>query len=130
MSADPRKTILIVDDEPDVVTYLTALLEDNGYACLSAADGAEGVEKARGAMPDLICLDITMPEKSGVKAYRELAENAATAKIPVIIVTGVSQDFEKFISTRKQVPPPTGYVAKPIDRAELLTKVRSALGLA
>ena len=123
-----RKTILVVDDEPDVVTYLTTLLTDNGFACVSAVDGVEGMATVKAARPDLICLDISMPEKSGVRMYRELSEDATTAKIPVIIVTGVSQEFEKFISSRKQVPPPTGYVAKPIDRAEFLAKVKSALG--
>jgi CheY-like chemotaxis protein len=127
LNKSDQYTILVVDDEPDVVIYLTTFLEDHGYKCISASDGAEGIEKARSAKPDLICLDVSMPEKSGVKMYRELKEDPATAGIPVIIITGVSQDFEKFISIRKHVPPPTGYIPKPIDQDELLLKVKSAL---
>jgi CheY-like chemotaxis protein len=121
------KTILIVDDEPDIVTYLKALLEDNGYQCHCAYDGVEGVEKAQELCPDLICLDISMPEKSGVKMYRELRDDSKTEKIPVIIVTGVSHDFEKFISTRSQVPPPNAYIAKPIDRDDFLKQVAETI---
>ena len=105
-SNDSKKTILVIDDEPDIVSFLTTLLEDNGYRTVSAMDGREGIEKARSEKPDLVSLDITMPEKSGVKFYRELRSDPDLSKIPVVIVTGVSGDFEKFISTRKQVPPP------------------------
>jgi CheY-like chemotaxis protein len=123
-----RKLVLVVDDEPDIVTYLTTVLQDNGYATESAANGAEAIEKLGAIQPDLVLLDMTMPEKSGVRTYREIRENEATKDLPVIVVTGLSRDFEKFIKTRQQVPPPTDYVAKPIDEAELLAKVKAAIG--
>ena len=122
-----RRTILVVDDEPDIVTYLTTVLEDNGYKTESAVDGVQGMEKVKSCNPCLILLDMSMPEKSGVKMYREIREDPATKDIPVIVVTGLSRDFEKFIKTRKQVPPPTDYVAKPIDKDEFLEKVAKAL---
>ena len=115
-----EKKIIVIDDEPDTVTFLTTLLEDNGYITVSSFDGQEGIEKTRSEQPDLILLDITMPEKSGVKFYREVREDPELNKIPVIIVTGISQDFEKFISTRRQIPPPNGYINKPVDKKELL----------
>lgn len=127
MAEHKTKCILVVDDEPDIVTYLTTVLEDSGYQCDSAVDGIDGMNKVKANRPDLICLDITMPEKSGVRMYRELCEDSETAGIPVVIVTGVSNDFEKFISSRKQVPPPAGYIAKPVERDELLEKVRTLL---
>ncbi len=117
------RTILIVDDEPDVVAYLTTLLEDNGYQTLAAKDGKEAVELARTQKPALISLDISMPEESGVKAYRELQDGADTKDIPVIIVTGISADFERFIRSRKQVDPPDAYFEKPIDPEKFLEKV-------
>jgi CheY-like chemotaxis protein len=120
MSSDEKKTILVVDDEPDVTVYLQTLLEDNGYAVVVAQDGAEALEKVQEARPDLVTLDITMPEKSGVRFYRDVKENNDLKNIPIVIVTGISKDFERFISTRKQVPPPEGYVSKPIDRDEIL----------
>ena len=114
------KTILIVDDEPDVCTYISTLLEDHGYTTMSAKDGEEALVKLKSVSPDLITLDISMPEKSGVKLFREIKEDSRWKKIPIIIITGVSEDFQKFISSRRQVPPPEGYLSKPINREEIL----------
>jgi len=128
-----RKKILILDDEPNVVAYLETLLQDNGYDTVSAGDGREGMEKARSEKPDLITLDISMPEESGIRFYRELKQDPDLAGIPVVIVTGVTgyggkpEDFQKFISSRGKVPPPEGFVPKPIDRDELLKGVTSLL---
>ncbi len=118
--AENNKTILIVDDEPDVQVYISTLLEDNGYATVTAKDGAEALEKVKSSRPDLITLDISMPETSGVRLYRDIKESEQLKDIPVIIVTGITKDFERFISTRKQVPPPDGYISKPIDQDEML----------
>ena len=80
------------------------------------------------APPDLVTLDITMPEKSGVAVYRKLKEDDQLKGIPVIIVTGISDDFKKFISTRRHVPPPEGYISKPVDAEEFVSMVRNLLG--
>jgi CheY-like chemotaxis protein len=125
--AKGSKKILVVDDEQDVVTYLVTLLEDNGYKTVSAYNGKEAMEKVKSEKPDLVTLDITMPEKSGVKFYREMKENPDLAKIPIIVVTGISEDFKTFISTRKQVPPPEGYIQKPIDKEEMLNTIKKLL---
>lgn len=125
--AENAKTILVVDDEPDTRTYLTTVLEDNGFATVAAADGTEALKKVEESRPDLIALDISMPEKSGVAVYRTLKEDDGLKSIPVIIITGVSDDFEKFISSRRQVPPPEGYISKPVDVEELLGKVNELL---
>ncbi|MHC4441868.1 MAG: response regulator [Planctomycetota bacterium] len=126
--ADNAKTILVVDDDPDTLTYLTTVLEDNGFATDSAKDGMEALQKIEENIPDLVALDISMPEKSGVAVYRKLKEDNQLKSIPVIIITGVSDDFRKFISTRRQVPPPEGYISKPVDHEELLKKVKELLG--
>jgi two-component system cell cycle response regulator DivK len=118
-----KKKVIIIDDEPDIVTFLTVLLEDNGYTTISAKDGREGMEKIKAEHPELVLLDITMPEKSGVRCYRELRENPDLKSIPIVIVTGVAKEFKKFISTRHQVPPPDGFISKPIDQQELLETV-------
>ena len=127
MNKDTGKKILVIDDEQDVITYLTTLLEDNGFKTISAPDGEMGLKMARDEKPDLISLDISMPEKSGVKFFRELQADTDICSIPVIIVTGVSKDFEKFIKTRKQVKPPDGYVSKPIDKEDFLKQIRNIL---
>ena len=127
------KKILILDDEPSVVTYLETLLQDNGYRTIAAADGEDGLKKARSEKPDLVTLDISMPEKSGIRFYREIKEDPQLANVPVVVVTAVTgyggkpEEFQKFISTRKQVPPPEGFVAKPINRDELLDVIKRLL---
>ena len=103
-----------MDDEPHVVAYLEMLLQDQGYATVSAANGREGMEKAKEQAPDLICLDITMPEESGVRFYRNLKEDPELAPIPVLVVTAVTglggdpEPFRNFLNTRKHIPPPGG----------------------
>lgn len=132
--AEPAtKKILIVDDEPDVVTYIETLLQDNAYETVSAADGQAALDKLKSDRPDLVCLDISMPEKSGVRFYREVKEDPELAKIPIVVVTGVTgfgldpEGFKKFISSRRHVPPPEGFIAKPIDREELLGTIKELL---
>jgi CheY-like chemotaxis protein len=125
---DQTKTVLVVDDDPDAREFLTTVLHDNGFATTTAEDGAEALNKIEQEPPDLVALDITMPEKSGVAVYRKLKQDEQLKAIPVIIITGVSEDFEKFISTRRHVPPPEGYIAKPVDHEQFLTMVRDLLG--
>ena len=122
-----QKTILIIDDEPDTVIYFSPLLEDNGYLTIPAENGEEGLSKVTESPPDLITLDITMPETSGVGFYRRLRNSEQWKSIPVIMITGVSEDFKTFISSRKQVPPPDGYLAKPVKEEDLLTLVKKLL---
>jgi len=122
------KRILIVDDEQDIRTYLSTLLEDQGYSTVLAKDGVEGMQQVQSAPPDLVTLDISMPEKSGIKFFREMKSSEQWKKIPIIIVTGVSEDFKKFISSRQQVPAPEGFVPKPINQEEILGLVRKLLG--
>lgn len=125
--ADQAKTVLVVDDDPDAREFLTTVLTDNGFLVVTANDGTEAIEIIEGNAPDLVSLDITMPEKSGVAVYRRLKENDETKGIPVIIITGISEDFKKFISSRKQVPPPEGYISKPVDHEQFLNLVRELL---
>lgn len=121
------KKILVIDDEADIRMYLSTLFQDNGYEVITANNGKEGFEKAVSDKPDLITLDITMPEESGVRAYRELLENESTQNTPIVVITGVSIDFKKFIETRKQVKPPVAYFEKPIDRDALLDKIKELI---
>ncbi|UCG87938.1 MAG: response regulator [Gemmatimonadota bacterium] len=124
---EQKKTVLVVDDDPDAREFLTTVLEDNGIASTTAKDGVEAIESIERSVPDLVALDISMPEKSGVAVYRRLKEDAQLKQVPVLMITGVSEDFRKFISTRRQVPPPEGYMSKPIDAEEFISKVRELL---
>lgn len=124
--ADPKR-ILVIDDEPDVRTFFTTMLEDAGHETAVAENGHEALEKVKNQRPDLITLDISMPEKSGVRFYRDMKESQEYKGIPIIIITGISEDFEKFISNRRQVPPPEGYLPKPVDQQEFLETVAKLL---
>jgi CheY-like chemotaxis protein len=117
----------VVDDDPDARDFLTTVLNDNGISTTTAEDGAEALAKIEQEPPDLVALDITMPEKSGVAVYRKLKQDDELKSIPVVIITGVSDEFEKFISTRRQVPPPEGYISKPVDHEQFMALVRELL---
>ena len=124
---DNAKKILIVDDEQDLRSFLSAFFEDNGFDVVTASDGKECLEVAQKELPDLITLDITMPEESGARALRNIQETEETKDIPVVIITGVSSDFKQFIHTRKVVKPPAAYMEKPVDTAKLLEIINGIL---
>jgi CheY-like chemotaxis protein len=85
-------TVLVVDDEPDVVTYLSSVLEDAGMQVLTAYDGEQALEILREHPADLISLDLVMPRKSGIRLLVELRKTREWSRIPVIFVTGHAQD--------------------------------------
>ncbi len=125
--AEQTRRILVIDDEPDVVSYLETLLRDNGYEVVATTDSGEAIELARRSRPHLICLDISMPEPTGVRLYRDLRNDRDLASVPVLMITGVMQQFKDFIHHRKHVPPPDGYISKPFEPAELLATVARLL---
>jgi len=108
------KKILIVDDEPDIASYLEMILQDNGYETVIAVNGNDALEKVRALRPDLVTLDISMPEASGTRLYKEVKTDPELAGTPIIIVTGVTgmggdkYAYEHFISNRRLVPAPEG----------------------
>jgi len=128
------KKVLIVDDEPDIVSYLEMILQDNGFETDTAMNGNEALEKILEERPDLVTLDITMPEASGTRFYKTVKTNPDLAGIPIFIVTGVTglggdrYAYENFISHRRLVPAPEGYFPKPIDRDSFLKAVKQQLG--
>jgi CheY-like chemotaxis protein len=127
------KKILIVDDEPDMVAFLAALLQDNGYETIEAADGDEALEKVKAERPDLISLDLLMPNKTGIKMFRELRKDPEIANTPVIMVTGFGKgdvpqmDFKQWIHQRS-IKPPEAYIEKPVDKGVFLEAVKKAIG--
>jgi CheY-like chemotaxis protein len=113
-----KKKILIVDDEPEQIEFASMVMQENGYIPISALNGAEGMRKVHTEKPDLILLDILMPEKGGVGMYRELKQNEETKNIPVVIVTGVARggDFDdRMLRQHEELPSPDGYVEKPMN---------------
>ena len=116
----PNKNILVVDDEKDVTEFMRDLLEDNGYGVTVAYDGAEALEQIKVRKPDLILLDLQMPEETGTGLYRKLHTRSDLKDIPVIIVSGLAG---KNIAVSKSVK----VLDKPPEEAELLAEVKKAL---
>ncbi len=122
-----KKKILVVEDEEDVLTYLTTLFQDNGYDTVSAVDGVEALERARTEKPDLISLDIAMPDQSGLRTYRQYKKDDELKDIPVIIVTALGDSMRSFLKRLGGFPEPEGFMAKPIDEEKLLKMVADLL---
>jgi CheY-like chemotaxis protein len=120
--------ILVVDDEPDVLTYLTAVLEDDGAAVVQAIDGGQALELARKEKPDLITLDLSMPGFDGGQVFEVLRKDPELSTVPVCIITG-KPELRRLIYDRR-VPPPEGYLDKPVSQQVLLLNVRRILELA
>ena len=89
-----RKKILIVDDEQDVLRYLTAVLKNNDYMTYSADNARSGFHLLAEVRPDLVCLDIMMPRESGISLYAKMKRNKRFKNIPVLIRSGVVQEEE------------------------------------
>jgi len=127
------KRILVVDDELDMRTFITTLLETNGYKPLSAKDGKEGLETARQTKPSLIILDIMMPKESGIDLYRELKNAPDLKDIPVIVLSAISKKTffhsQEMLDRyrRETIPEPAAYIEKPPEPEELMEAVESSL---
>ena len=92
MAHASEKTVLVVDDEPDVRNFLAACLEDAGFNVKTAVDGVDALEKVKAHVPDLMTLDMVMPRKSGIQLMRNLREEEQWASIPVIVITAHAHD--------------------------------------
>lgn len=123
------KKVLIIDDEKDMRVYLEALFRKEGYETESAENGDEGLWLAEANQPDLITLDILMPKKSGIKAYRGLRSGDATKGIPIIVLTGLTR-LDDFFGDLGDLPKPDALVEKPIDREAFVKKVERLVGAA
>jgi len=129
-----KHRILVVDDELDMRTFLSTLLETSGYKPLVAADGQEGLKKAKEAKPHLIILDVMMPKEGGVQLYRELRTDESLKHIPVIMLSGIAK--KTFFHSQnvlnahmgRSVPEPEAYIEKPPEPEELLELAQRILG--
>lgn len=115
------KKILIIDDDPYTVKYLETLFQDNGYDTCSAADGVEGYDVLRDEQPDLITLDLEMPQEWGTRFYRKLSKDAEYKNLPIIVISGMPSSH---LAIKKIV----AHLSKPFDPKELLGIVRNTIG--
>ena len=123
-----QKSALIIDDEPDITTYLGTLLSDHGFTVRTANAADDGLALARAQAPDVILLDVMMPERGGLSTLIAIRKDDTLQEVPVILVTGVQQsltaDYRAFLDRFKHYHP-DGYVEKPIDEQKLLEVVNS-----
>ena len=129
------KKVLIVDDEQSILIYLTTVLEDTGYATCSAVDGQEGLRVAREERPDLVCLDVMMPKRSGVSLYEEIKRDPDLRPVPVMFISAYNQirDLRNPVAFRKmvpdeEIPQPELCMEKPIKVPEFLAAVARLTG--
>lgn len=108
--------ILIVDDSPSQLLGIQRIVEKLGHQILTATDGAAGVETARAELPDLVLMDVVMPNLNGFQATRTLARDEATRHIPVILVTTKDQDTDRMWGMRQGAK---AYITKPFSEDEL-----------
>jgi len=132
LSVSAIPTVLIIDDEPDVTSYLETVLSDHGFATHSANSADEALERLGESRPDLILLDLMMPLKSGINLFNKIKKDKRYQDIPVVIVTGIqerfSEDFRGFFEGLK-LRKPSAFVEKPVNPEELVRTVKRELGL-
>jgi len=134
MPTAKEKTVLVVDDEPNVREYLAQILRDAEFNVLTASDGNEALRLIREQRPDFISLDLVMPGKSGHKLLYELRKDKDLSRIPVLIVTAHAQDelgkddLEDLMENRVISGPGT-YLEKPVRPLDYVRSVQRALGL-
>lgn len=116
--------ILIVDDSPSQLLGLKRLVEKMGHEALTAEDGAAGVEVAKRELPDLVLMDVVMPNLNGFQATRSISKDPTTAHIPVILVTTKDQDTDRVWGLRQGA---RAFVTKPVNEAELTKAVTDTL---
>src|SRR5918992_1997988 len=116
--------LLVVDDTPKNVKLLADILTARGYNVVTAASGAEALSQVEAQRPDLVLLDVVMPEMSGYEVCRKLRSNPATQLLPIVMVTALDPGQERIKGLDAGAD---DFLTKPINQAELLARVRSLL---
>lgn len=115
------KKILIIDDDQEIRSYLTELFTDNGYEVVTADDGSVADDVVVKENPDLITLDLEMPEEWGPRFYRKLSQNQDLKRIPVIVISGLS-------ANKYAIPKAVASLSKPFDPDQLMKIVKDTIG--
>ena len=116
--------ILIVDDSPSQLLGMKRIVEKLGHEAVTAEDGAAGVEAAKAALPDLILMDVVMPNLNGFQATRAISKEPTTAQIPVVLVTTKDQETDKVWGMRQGAK---AYITKPFTESQLVEVINSLL---
>lgn len=120
-----HKKVLIVDDEPDTLELVKLVLESGGFKTVLAASGKEALKELEASRPDLVLLDIMMPDMDGWEVFRKIKEK--NANIPIAILTAKAQNFDRLLGLH--VLKADDYIIKPFGKNELISRVRKLAGL-
>jgi DNA-binding response OmpR family regulator len=126
MAEKSTKMILCIEDEQEMIDLIRLILSRRGFEIRGANGGKEGLEIIRNDHPDLVLLDLMMPEMDGWEVYQQMKADEATKNIPVIIVTARAQSIEKVLGLH--IAKVDDYIVKPFSPQELLTSVDNVLG--
>jgi len=120
-----HKKVLIVDDEPDTLELVKLVLESGGFETVLAASGKEALNELEASKPDLVLLDIMMPDMDGWEVFRKIKEN--NVNMPIAILTAKAQNFDRLLGLH--VLKADDYITKPFGKNELISRVRKLAGL-
>lgn len=119
------ETILVVDDDPEIVNLLKLRFSKRGYRVVTAADGNAAITQAAAERPALVVLDVMMPQKSGWEVARELRQNPATEAIKIVMLTAIGKDMNEMTAPLYGVD---AHLDKPFEFSELESTVAGLLG--
>jgi len=119
------KHILCIEDEPDMIDLIRLILSRRGFTFDGASGGEEGLRKVRETHPDLVLLDLMMPDLDGWEVYQQMKADEKTRNIPVIIVTAKAQSIDKVLGL--QIAKVDDYIAKPFSPNELVESIQRVL---
>jgi len=125
MDTEANMRILCIEDEPEMIDLIRLILSRCGFEVKGASGGREGLEMVRKEKPDLVLLDLMMPDMDGWEVYQQMKANKATSTIPVIVVTAKAQSIDKVLGLH--IAKVDDYIAKPFSPQELLNSVENVL---
>lgn len=125
--AEGNKKVVCVEDEPEVIDLIRLILDGRGFDFSSAADGQAGIDLIRRVKPDLVLLDLMLPDIDGWVVYQQMKTDPALKNIPVIVVTAKTQSIEKVLGLH--IAKVDDYLTKPFHSLELLKSVERVLGI-
>ncbi|MHB8621651.1 MAG: response regulator, partial [Chloroflexota bacterium] len=126
MAEEPMGRVLVIDDSPTNVAAIRLELQQAGYEVMTAATGRAGLETAVAGRPDVVLLDILMPDMDGYEVCRQIRTAPATSGIPVVVITGLHGSADRLLALDVGA---NDFLSKPVDGVELLARVRSLVRL-
>jgi DNA-binding response OmpR family regulator len=118
-------TIVYIEDEPEMIDLVKLILTRKGYQVIGAAGGREGLDVVRERIPDLVLLDLMMPDIEGWDVYQQMRADEATRHIPVIVLTAKAQNIDKVLGLH--IAKVNDYISKPFSPQELVTSIEKVL---